>query len=202
VLTGISANTHAAQWHWQDLFLTRDQQARILFHQKDYLGAARRFEDPHWRALALYAAQDFRSAADLWTQLPGAEALFNRGNALAHLKDYQGAADSYILALQSRPQWPEANANLELVRALGRKPKELDEYVAQSEGKLEADDFTFDQDGKRMDNALEETDAVAGSTSTKEIQAIWMERLQSTPAEFLTLKFRYQLEKSHQGEQP
>ena len=202
LLTGASANTYATQWYWQDLFLTRDQQARILFYQRDYRGAARRFEDPQWRALALYAAQDFRGAADLWTQLPGADALFNRGNALAHMKDYRGAADSYMLALQIRPLWPQAQANLELVQALAKEPKELDEYIAQSEGKLEADDFTFDQGGKRMENALEETDAVASSTSTKEIQAIWMERLQSTPAEFLSLKFRYQLETSQQGEQP
>ena len=196
-----SASSHA-DWRWQDLLLTRDQQARILFYQQDYRLAAQRFQDPHWRALALYAAQDFKAAADLWTQLPGAEALFNRGNALAHLQDYQGARDSYQLALQLRPQWREAQANLELVQALAKKPKELDEYVAQSEGKMEADDFTFDKGGKRMDNALDAPEPLAGSTSSKEIQAIWMQRLQSTPADFLSLKFRYQAEQPQGGEQP
>lgn len=88
-----------------------------------------------------------------------------------------------------------------MVQALGKTAKELDEYVPQSEGKLEADEFTFDDDGKRMENALENTDTSGSSTSTKEIQAIWMERLQSTPAEFLSLKFRYQLERQ-QGETP
>lgn len=194
-----SSDIGTQKWTWQDLFLTRDQQGRILFYRKQYRQAASRFEDRHWRALSFYTAQDFHRAAELWTELPGAEALFNRGNALAHRTDYQGAADSYQLALQLRPNWPEAQANLQLVQALGKQAKTLDEYVAQSQGEMPADDFTFDKGSKRMDNALPQTDAEASElTASKEIQALWMQRLHATPADFLRLKFRYQDEQRQQ----
>lgn len=208
LLGSVCLQSHATDWTWQDLLLTRDQQAYILFQRQHYQEAARRFQDPYWRALALYAAEDFRSAADLWTQLPGAAALFNRGNALAHLKDYQGAADSYQLALQLQPEWPEAAANLALVQSLGREAKILDEYTAPSQGEMAADDFRFDADSKRMEHALEPGNPDTGTTSSHEIQAIWMQRLDSTPADFLSLKFRYQAEKAERenaplpGEQP
>lgn len=184
-----------AEWGWQDFFLSRDQQGQLLFARQRYGDAARRFEDPHWRALSLYAAQEFLPAADLWGQLPGAEALFNRGNALAHAKAYQGAIDSYTLALQLRPDWTAAAANLALVQTLAREAAALEEYVPQSEGKMAADDVTFERDEQRMKQALTDTGTNPGSQSTQEIQALWIERLQSTPADFLRLKFRYQHER-------
>jgi Ca-activated chloride channel family protein len=184
-----------AEWFWQDVFLTRDQQGMMFYRQGDYRKAAQRFDDDHWRALALYAAEDFQQAAAVWSRIASAEALFNRGNALAHAEDYFGASDSYQLALQMRPDWPEAQANFELVNALAAKPKALDEFVAPPENSLGADDVTFSDDARRMEKAAT-VSTESADQSSKEIQALWMDRLQSTPADFLRLKFLHQYHQS------
>lgn len=191
----------SAEWYWQDLFLTRDQQGLYFYRQQQFARAARRFENPHWRALASYANQDFETAVKLWSRLPGAEPLFNRGNALAQQKQYKAAADSYKLALQLRPNWQEARDNLSLVQALAKTPPEPDDANAQTDGESPADEVRFDKDNKR----LEQAEATPPSdTSGKEIQALWLSRLQSTPADFLRLKFRYQANRqsSHGEDRP
>jgi Ca-activated chloride channel family protein len=55
----------SASSHWfADLWLTPDQQGRLLLRQKDYREAARRFHDPMWKGLSLYYAEDFMVAAE------------------------------------------------------------------------------------------------------------------------------------------
>ncbi len=183
-------------WYWQDIFWSRDQQGQWYFSQQQYHQAANRFEHPHWRATALYAGQQFSAAAQLWSQQPGAVALFNRGNALAHIEDYAAAADSYDLALQLKPGWAEAKANLDLVRVLSRTAEvEVDESEAGNT-QLEADEIVFDLN-QQTDVKTQVVDQSV--LSAEEIQALWLRRLQTKPADFLRLKFQYQL---HSEAQP
>ncbi len=193
-VTVIYSKQTSMNWHWQDVFLTRDQQGWYFYNRQQYALAASRFEQEQWQAMAWYAAENFSKAAKLWGRLPGADSLFNRANALAHLKDYKNAADSYRLALVLEPGWSQAQENLSLIEVLAEKPDEVEEYFAQTDGKMEADDFSFEKNSKRFDNAEDESGEGQGEVSSKEIQALWMHRLQSTPADFLRLKFRYQYE--------
>ncbi|GAA5315018.1 MAG: hypothetical protein AseanaTS_02220 [Candidatus Pelagadaptatus aseana] len=195
----VGAAPSQAQWYWQDLLLTRDQQGMRYFNRGEYRLAAQRFDNPNWRAMALYAAQQFKPAAAIWSRLPGADSLFNRGNALAHLQDYQGAADSYQLALQLRPDWPAARDNLALVKVLGAKPKMPDNYHSPSENQIGADEVTLSSDSNRMANAKAEQVTDDMDRSAKEIQALWVDRLQSTPADFLRLKFLHQHQQAPTG---
>ncbi|HYP69401.1 MAG TPA: VWA domain-containing protein, partial [Variovorax sp.] len=109
-----------------DLWLTRDQQGRRAFEHDDFAKAAALFEDPMWRGIALYRAQRFGEAIESFALVDSAESDFNQGNALARQKRFAEAATRYEQALKRRPDWPEASANLALVRKL-TPPKKKDD---------------------------------------------------------------------------
>jgi len=102
---------------WQDLWLRPDQQASRLLQQGDARQAAERFQDPHWRAAAQYQAGDYETAAQGFGN-DGADAAYNRGNALAHAGKLQEALDAYDAALAAQPEHADARFNRELVEQL------------------------------------------------------------------------------------
>ncbi|NIB42875.1 hypothetical protein HBA55_24930 [Pseudomaricurvus alkylphenolicus] len=184
---------HSDQPLWQDLWMSRDQQGQYYFERGDYKLAAQRFIDRNWKAAALYADGQFEPAEILWSRQSGARALFNQGNALAHQKRYRQAADNFWLALQQRPDWSAAQHNLELVRALAEEPEAVTDFSGDTVAQLEADQVVFDRaDSERMQQATETQQQERHDMSSQEIQALWMRRLQSTPSDFLRLKFYYQ----------
>ena len=65
-------------------------------------------------------------------------------------------------------------------------------------GKMGADDIVFDQDATKGDQEVE----IAGGEplSDQEIQALWLRRLQTEPADFLKSKFSFQ--NAQQGDLP
>ncbi len=184
---------------WLDLWVTPNQQAYWYFSRGDFQSAAQYFDHPQWQAAAYYAAENFSAAEILWGRQSGYLALFYRGNALAHLERYQEAIDSYELSLQLMPTYIPAKENLDLVVALSKKPEVVTDFSGGTGGQLEADDIVFDSDDSaRMQQAINKDITAGGEMSSEEIQALWMRRLQSKPADFLALKFRYQLAEPHQ----
>lgn len=178
-----------------DLWMSRDQQGSWFFSRGEYRQAAQRFDDPAWKAISLYAAENFDTAELLWSRQEGAVALFNRANALAHSERYQSAADGYRLALTLAPDWQPPQKNLELMLALQKKPKPPPKG---NEGKanFEADEVVFDLQGDNNNDSAEREEVDAEGMSSQEIQALWMRRLQSKPVDFLRLKFSYQVSES------
>ena len=70
-----------------------------------------------------YRRGDFAAAARAWARPGGADADYNRGNALAREGRYEDAIAAYDAALRARPGMPDALANRAAVRAaMQRKP--------------------------------------------------------------------------------
>ncbi|WP_024889252.1 VWA domain-containing protein [Luteimonas huabeiensis] len=70
-----------------------------------------------------YRAGDYARAEAAWRGLPGAEAAYNRGNALAKAGRYEQAIAAYDEALRRQPGMADALANREAVRqAMRRQP--------------------------------------------------------------------------------
>src|SRR3546814_3382270 len=68
-------------------------------------------------------SKDYAAAADAWKALPGADADYNRGNALARAGRYEDAIKAYDQALVQQPDMADAIANRKLVEAaMKRKP--------------------------------------------------------------------------------
>ena len=92
-----------------------DQQGEILLQQGDASTAAKVFADPRRKAYAKIQAGDYQGAVADLANYQDSESNYNRGNALAHEGDLQGAIDAYDVALKDDPNHTDARHNRELV---------------------------------------------------------------------------------------
>ncbi len=106
----------AAQW--QDLWLTRDQQAARALEEGRAGEAAELFEDPVWEASARYRAGDYAASAEAFAALDTVDAAYNRGNALARQGEFEAAIEAYEQALAAEPDHEDARHNRDLLRRL------------------------------------------------------------------------------------
>jgi Ca-activated chloride channel family protein len=177
-----------------DWWFNTEQRALSQYESGEYLDAARRFEDPYRKGLAYYAAEQFAQAAFILEDLATAEAAFYRGNALAQQDRLAEAADAYRQALALRGDFAEAAFNLDWVEGLLEiEGREYDDHGGTG-GKLGADDVVFGDRAKRAQSSVtaEELRKEAG-LSDAQLEEMWMRRVQTTPGDFLRLKFDYQL---------
>lgn len=109
---------------WSDLWRRPDQQAAAALQQGDAKRAQQLAQDPAWRGAAAYRAGDYATAGKDLRSLPGSDAQYNLGNALAKQGDYQGALDAYDRALKADPHNADALANRKSVEDwMHRQPK-------------------------------------------------------------------------------
>lgn len=175
---------------WAGLWLTADQEGMYYLEKGEYIRAAETFDEINWQGVAWYRSGDFKKAAQTFARADHAEGNYNQGNALLMQGQYEEAIGSYDRALQKRPDWQEAVENRALAAA---RAKALErEGGNMTEGMLGADDIVFDNKaGKSSENVeTEGGDAI----SDQEIQALWLNRVQTRPADFLKAKFAYQKE--------
>jgi Ca-activated chloride channel family protein len=200
----------ALTWAWSaaggvfaNLWLTPDQQGQRLLARGRYAEAAQRFRDPLWQGVALYRAGQFKEAAAALARLDTPEAVFDRGNALVMLGKYTEAIASYDHALQRRPDWTEAQANRALAEARHKMLAPPADDAGGTGGQLKADEYTFD-DRPQQSSDSKEVEVVAGENlSNEQVQALWLRRVQTKPADFLRAKFAYQYSRQQQkGKQP
>ena len=177
-----------AEWRWIDLWLSADQQGRYYFEKGDYDEAAERFEDPLWKGVACYYKEDWDGAIDQFARLETAEAYFNLGNAYAHAENYELAIAAYDQALERRPGWPEASENRQLVSALIPKEPEAPEDAPPGDPSFDPDEIRFDEKGEKGERG--EIDQAF--FTDEQIAEMWLRGVQTTPADFLRMKFAYQ----------
>lgn len=173
---------------WIGLWLTPDQQGQRLFLRGEYQQAANAFDDPMWRGTAWYRAGEFEQAAAEFSRGSTPQAEFNTGNAWLMLGKYDLAIASYDRALKKRPDWTEAkeNRDLAIARDLARKQQGGD-LGDQQEG---ADEVVFDAD--KPPGGQDTLIAGEKASTDAAVQALWLRRVQTKPADFLKAKFAYQ----------
>jgi Ca-activated chloride channel family protein len=111
----------AANWKlptWNDLWARSDQQAARAFEAGDFAKAAELASDANLRGSAEYKRGNYQGALDGFAQATGADADYNRGNALARLGRYQDAIAAYDKSLSENPGDEDALANKAAVQAL------------------------------------------------------------------------------------
>ena len=183
-----------AQWSLAGLWLTPDQQGQWLQNHGQYEDAANAFADPLRQAEALYRAKRFKEAAAAFGRVDRPEAAYGRGNALVMTGDYAGAIVSYRHALANRPDWQEAKENLEIARV---RKERLDQAGADAaeegtDGQLGADAITFDD--RSENTSPDQTEQTVGGAPLPDdqLRAMWLQRVQTKPADFLRAKFAFQ----------
>lgn len=177
------------------LWYSADQYGQGRYQQGRYQQAARLFQQPEWRAAALYAAGDYAAAATLYGQLRSPAGYYNQGNALAQLSHYPLAAISYRKALALQPDWPAAWQNLQLVQQLADKPAA--QVEREGKARLEADGLVMDLTPAADEAEPQPLTADAGLTQAQ-LQQLWLRRLNPDPGAFLRLRFAYQLEQQRE----
>ena len=182
------------QADWLDWWFTADQQGQTLFDQGEYAAAARKFTTPERIGAALYRAGDFEKAAAALGRSTEPEAMFNRGNALIYLGQYEKAIAAYSSALESRSEWPEAIQNLAIAQARLDRLETPQDDAGGTGGQLAADEIVFDDAGSQNQSGGEETVDEGGEPlSDQEMRSMWLRRVETSPADFLGNRFAYQL---------
>lgn len=106
---------------WNNLWQTKDQQGQQLFNQDNFKSAAKQFENSQWQGSAHYKAGNYQAALDAFKkgeQANSANSLYNQGNALAQLQQYEQAIEHYEQALKKNPDLQDAKENLEKIKQL------------------------------------------------------------------------------------
>ncbi len=182
---------------WIGLWLTPDQQGQREFRRGEYAQAAQTFQSPQWRGTSWYRAGEFEKAAQEFARSSTPEAQFNEGNAWLMLGKYDQAIISYNLALKQRPDWQEALENRDLAVARNKQRQQQGGDLGnQEEG---ADEIVFDP--HKPPGGQDTVIAGDQATSDAAVQAMWLRRVQTKPADFLKSKFAYQQAMSSQGEE-
>jgi Ca-activated chloride channel family protein len=180
---------------WAGLWFTPDQQGRRHFQRGEYVEAAQTFLDPMWQGIAWYRAGEFEKAAQAFARRDTAESHFNQGNAWLMRGKYDVAIGSYDRALEKRPGWKAATDNRDLAIA---RAKILEQKGGDmGDQKLGADKVVFDKNAKNEGQETKVSGAKA--MSDQDIQAMWLRRVQTRPADFLKAKFSYQQAVGNEG---
>ncbi|MCP3444036.1 VWA domain-containing protein [Bradyrhizobium sp. CCGUVB14] len=173
------------------LWLTPDQQGRLAFDRSEYRAAQNLFADPMWRGIAAYRSYDFIAAAEEFARVDTLEGKFALGNAQAQNHAYEKALKTYDEVLKAQPGNAAAKTNRAIVQAAleaaeaKRRKQEQDDSAPPDE---KADETRIDPNqkgGKRITVTPQDV-TTAGAAEA------WMRQVQTSPADFLKLKFAIQ----------
>jgi len=198
---GANVFRYGLQW-FADLWLTGDQQGRLLMQAGDYRAAAARFVDPMWKGLAYSYAEDFMLAAEYFSRSDSDDALFDEANARAHARDYVRAVNRYDRLLERNPDYPGASQNRQRVQELIDEINRLSESqqaepgVSGEDKELGSDDAIPAQGAEELTWEQAETvkltaEEILTDPATGEM---WLRSVQQDPSNFLAIKFGMQLQ--------
>jgi len=108
---------------WNSLWLNADQRGQRALAAQQPQQAAQLFHDPNWRAAAHYQAGNYQAAAAALKGIDTADALYNRGNALAHAGHLPEAVAAYDAALKKNPKLEDAAYNRDLLQKMMQQDK-------------------------------------------------------------------------------
>ncbi len=118
---------------WQDLWLTKDQQAYRALQEGQVDEAAELFEPGEWKGYAAYQAEDFETALQ---QLQESEdtSLYNLGTSQARAGQLQEALENLNRFVEQNPQHENARINRDLVEQLLQQQQEQEQQEQQQNG--------------------------------------------------------------------
>jgi len=193
----IQSNSHSLLDWW----LTPNQQGHWYYWEGKPLIAAQRFQDPLWKGVAYYQAEEFKLAAEYFSRIDSEQGLFYLANSLAHGQEYIKALAIYDWLLKINPEHKQAKINQKIVQNL------VDAIVLMSESQSVGEEADNNSKELGMDDA-KRSEGVEYETTLKEednkqlsaedimqdatLHEMWMRTVQPNPSFFLANKFSMQ----------
>ncbi len=168
------ASAAQANEFWTKLWHNAYQQGDALMQQGNATDAAKVYSDPRRKAYAKLQAGDYLGAAQDLVKLHDSDSDYNRGNALAHAGDLQGALNAYDAALKSDPKNRDAKHNRQLVANAMKQQsaKSQDEKGQQgknSQGSNKQDDKGGqDKNTSKSDQAANQTGKASSQNNAQQ----------------------------------
>ncbi len=138
----------------QQLWLNQNQQAQQQLQQGNAQQAAELFNNTEWKAAAHYRAGQYQQSIDALQGINSADALYNKGNALARLGNIQEAIAAYEEALKLQPQHEDAEYNLNLLKQ--QQPDQGDEKGDESKQDSQGENPQKQGQGQQSDQSSAE----------------------------------------------
>ncbi len=220
LLPGLFWPPSASAGWWDDTWQRKDQQAYQALQADDAEKAAALAVDPALSGQAWYRSGEHANAVEAWSRLDEADAHYNRGNALAHLGEYEAAIKAYDEALAIEPDMEDALANRALLEQMKQQQEQQQEGESgesepsedQSEGdsaqQSEGEDGEEGDSSDEQEGEQQESDQGEGETGEEEGEPVdyseawseedaqameqWLRRIPDDPGGLLRRKFRNQ----------
>lgn len=148
--------------YWERLWRTPEQRADRALRNGDFELAATLSEEPLRRGVAKYRRGEYAAALADFEQAQGAQASYNRGNALARLGRYQEAIAAYQDALEAQPDMQDAGVNKKAVEDL---LENLNEQEQQGQQQRQQSPQPKQDQGPPQDQAGEQADQPQGESA-------------------------------------
>ncbi len=142
---------------WDDIWMTRDQQAQRKLQQGEAADAVELFESPDWLAVAQYRAEDYAESAAAFAENEDTQSLYNLGNALARQGELESAIDAYEQVLEIDPDDADAEYNRDLLAQLLEQQQEQEEQQESSDQQGEGEQS--ESDGESQESSESESDS-------------------------------------------
>jgi len=187
VVLGVTSPGSARAEGWMDWFLTPDQQGQIAYDDLEFAIAGELFVDPYWRGFAKFRAGEYEESAQIFATMDSPEAALAEGMALIRSRQYRPAIAVFETALARRPNYPEAQNDLEIARAVLEFVETTREQSDTGEDTgIGADDVVFDNEANRgADSSIvvpkEDTAPLTGDQ--------WMSAIDTDMGDFLRSRF-------------
>ena len=186
------------------LWLTPDQQGRLLFELGYYTQASQRFQTPLWKGVSLYAAESFEPAAMFFSQYQDRNGQFAKANALAHSRNYVQALAVYDQLLNDMPTDAEVINNRIIVKTLVDANQLMSESQQAEAGEMFLDSEDGPKSSEGDERQMYEAEPKQQLSADQLLQDpaltdMWMRQVQRDPTQFLKVKFYMQLEQQAKG---
>ncbi len=136
---------------WASLWLRDDQRGHQKLRRGQPEQAVPLFEDhADWQAVARYRSGEYATALRGFTSDPSVTGLYNSGNSLARLGEYEAAIAAYAEALEREPGHADAEFNKALVERL------LEEQQAAQEQNQDQESQANNEDSETQQNQQEQ----------------------------------------------